>query len=80
MEYLSFETQDNFDFDFLGDEDFGLAKSFTDKPLHQIAPLANFQNTHEDSVERLVDHNVVNEIRADGFCFKLAPTEDQVQF
>jgi hypothetical protein len=33
MENLSFES-DNFDFDFLGDENFGLAKSFTTAPLH----------------------------------------------
>jgi hypothetical protein len=32
MENLSFES--DFDFDFLGDENFGLAKSFTTAPLH----------------------------------------------
>jgi len=80
MDYLSFEPEDNFDFDFQGDEDFGLGKSFTTGSMHQIAPLQTFQNTHEDEVEREVDASNVNEIRADGFCFKLAPTEDQVQF
>ena len=77
MDYLSFEP-DNFDFDFTGDEDFGLAKSFTSAPIHQIAPLKNFNNLSEDAVEREAEN--VSEIRADGFCFKLAPTEDQVQF
>jgi 20S proteasome subunit beta 5 len=33
MDYLTFEPE-NFDFDFMGDEDFGLAKSFTSAPMH----------------------------------------------
>ena len=79
MDYLSFEP--DFDsFEMPSDEDFGLAKSFSKAPFLQIAPLKSFTNTHEDTVEREVDTSDLSEIRADGFCFKLAPTEDQVQF
>jgi hypothetical protein len=80
MDYLSFEPE-NFDgFEVPSEEDFGLAKSFSSAPFVQIAPLKNFNNTHEDTVEREVDAAGLSEIKADGFCFKLAPTEDQVQF
>jgi hypothetical protein len=80
MEYLSFEP-DNFDsFEMPSDEDFGLAKSFSKAPFNQIAPLRNFSNTEEHDVAREVDSADLTEIRAEGFCFKLAPTEDQVQF
>jgi len=80
MDYLSFEP-DNLDgFDVPSEEDFGLAKSFSKAPFVQIAPLKNFSNIHEDDVDREVDAVGMSEIKADGFCFKLAPTEDQVQF
>lgn len=78
MDFLSFEA-DNFDFcDMPSDEDFGLAKSFSKAPFLQIAPLKNFSNTYVDDVEREVDAASDLEIKADGFCFKLANTEDQV--
>jgi hypothetical protein len=78
MDYFSFEA-DSFDCDF-ETEDFGLAKSFSNAPLTQIAPLATFNNTHEDSVEKEIEMTSTSEVRADGFCFKLCPTADQVQF
>ena len=74
MNYYSFETE-TFDCDY-ETEDFGLAKSFSNAPLLQIAPLSTFNNTHEDSVEKEIESTSVNEIRADGFCFKLCPTAD----
>jgi len=80
MDYLSFEPENLDGFDMPSEEDFGLAKSFSSAPFVQIAPLRNFNNTHEDTVEREVDSAGLSEIRADGFCFKLAPTGDQVQF
>lgn len=46
MDYYSFET-DAYDCAY-ETEDFGLAKSFSSAPLLQIAPLATFNNTHED--------------------------------
>jgi len=82
MENFGFEQESDYDFGFANDEDFGLAKSFTNAPMHQIHPLVNFKN--DGTAELLADEPIAtsepNEIRADGFCFKLAPCEDQLQF
>jgi len=65
------------DFGFTADEDFGLARSFSTQPLMQIAPLANFSNTAgasgEETEKKVTMEGDQNEIRADGFCFKMAP-------
>ena len=76
---LNFEA-DCFDSDFTPCEDFGLAKSFTSTPIDQIAPLVNFNNHNAAEVENQIEQNDANEVRVDGFCFKMAPVEDQVQF
>ena len=73
---MDFDFDCGFNTDFMGDEDFGLARSFSNQPLCQIAPLRNFGNTAQQESEKEVEQNDVSEIRADGFCFKLAPTED----
>ena len=66
-------------FNFSDVEDFGMAKCFSSAPLGMIAP-------HFAAEEEMVSHRgpdmnecekaLGNEIRSDGFCFKLAPTED----
>merc|ERR1712147_278291 len=79
MDYLNFEAQDLGGLDF-SNEDFGLAKSFSSAPVHQVVPFANFNNVSEEEVEKPIEQTECNEIKAEGFCFKLAPSEDQVQF
>ena len=68
------------DFGFTGEEDFGLARSFSTQPLMQIAPLANFSNTTgaqgEETEKKVNMEEDPNEIRAEGFCFKMAPGQD----
>jgi 20S proteasome subunit beta 5 len=71
-----------FDVDFSGmdDEDFGLAKSFTTAPIGLITPSLTLESQEEPNLEKECEKAMNNEIRADGFCFKLHPAEDQVQF
>ena len=76
---LDFNFSDNFNFNFSDIEDFGMAKSFSNAPLGMMAP-------HMASEEEMVHHGgpdehecekaMSNDIRSNGFCFKLAPTED----
>ena len=72
---LSFEPE-NFAMDGFDSEDFGLAKSFSNAPVLQSAPLAEFHNVSADETGREAMTAEANEIKAEGFCFKLAPTED----
>jgi len=65
------------DFSFAGEEDFGLAKSFSKQPLGTIAPgITDSKVTSTEDVEREFENISHNEIKSEGFCFKLAPTED----
>jgi len=44
-----------------------------------VAPLRNFSNTAVDDVEKgVVNAHDMSEIKAEGFCFKMHPAEDQV--
>ena len=79
MDSFTFEM-DDFSIDFACDEDFGLAKSFTTTPMFQVAPLKNFSNTGVDDVEKDVNAHNLSEVKAEGFCFRMHPAEDQIQF
>ena len=67
------------DYSFMDSEDFGLAKSFTTAPFGLIDPAANLKAHENPDIEREAE-NVHTEIKSDGFCFKMHPSEDQVQF
>lgn len=70
---FDFETNDFADMPDLGG-DFGLAKSFsTESPL-TIMP--QIERVEEKTLEQEAQEAVDSEIRADGFCFKLHPSED----
>lgn len=66
-------------FNFSDIENFGMAKCFSNAPMGMIGP-------HFATEEEMVDPSgtdmkecekaMANEIRSDGFCFKLAPSED----
>ena len=64
------------DFSFTGDEDFGLAKSFSTAPILSIAPLTNFAQRSAVNVEDEYTSQNSNQVITDGFCFKLAPVQD----
>jgi len=69
------------DFSFMDNEDFGLAKSFSTAPVSLIAPQISLASKEQVAPEKeYTECMEQNEIKAEGFCFKLAPTEDQVQF
>ena len=76
---MDFDLTPSFDCDFLGEEDFGLASCFSKQSQFQVAPCRDFSNTAVQE-EPTADPELNSEIRADGFCFKLAPSGDQVQF
>jgi hypothetical protein len=64
------------DFSFTGDEDFGLAKSFSSAPILSIAPLTNFDQRSAHNVESEYSDANSNQVITDGFCFKFAPGVD----
>jgi len=64
----------------MDDEDFGLAKSFSTAPLCMLAPGTNIASKSDVKEVNVVQDQMDNEIRSDGFCFKLHPSENQVQF
>ena len=68
------------DWSFTADEDFGFAKSFSDTPVHAFAP--GMAKKVFSSMEPMAEaeKSRTEEIRSDGFDFKLAPVEDQVHF
>ena len=70
------------DFDFMGDEDFGLAKSFRTASVFQVAPQLNTkaQTAFDASDDPHSEQMMNTEVRSDGFNFTLAPSPDQVQF
>lgn len=60
-------------------ESFGMAKCFSSAPVGMIAPhfaaeheMAQHDGPSDAECERAMD----NQIKVDGFCFKLAPSED----
>lgn len=59
-------------------EDFGLAKSFSSQSPLCIMP--QIERVEEKTLEQEAQEAITDEVRADGFCFKLHPSEDQVQF
>ena len=63
--------------DEINDEDFGLAKSFSTAPLGMIAPMQSLSSV-EKTDEKDAIKELSNEIRSDGFNFKLHPVNDQV--
>jgi len=62
------------------DEDFGLAKSFSSAPFGLINPYQSLASAEKPNLEKECETTMSNEIRSDGFNFKLHPAEDQVQF
>lgn len=69
----------DFNFNFSDIEDFGMAKCFSNAPLGMIAPqyASEDQMAQQDGPDmKECEKAMSNEIRAEGFCFKLAPTED----
>jgi hypothetical protein len=65
------------DLSFLDKEEFGIAKSFTTAPVSLIAPDINFHSAQNVDIEKQGEQEAANhEIRSDGFCFKLAPSQD----
>jgi len=68
----------DFDLSFMDHEDFGLAKSFSTAPL-MVMPSASLPFHEQKDFER-EPVEAANEIVTDGFCFKLAPCENQIEF
>lgn len=65
------------DWEFTGEDDFGLASSFSSAPVFAFAPtLEGKHHTSFKDVQAEAESDRTDEIRSDGFCFKLAPTED----
>lgn len=64
----------DFDFSFLDNEDFGLAKSFSTAPILQIAPHTIYQQKTD------IDHELStassDAYTQEGFCFKFAPGQN----
>jgi len=76
---------ENFDYGFdldipsyLDDEDFGLAKSFTTAPMGLITPSISLKSQEKPDLYKECEKLQENEIKAEGFCFKLHPSENQV--
>lgn len=76
---LDFNFCDNLDFNFSDVEDFGMAKCFSKAPFGMMAPhmageeeMVNHGGPDENECEKAMN----NDIKSDGFTFKLAPTED----
>ena len=65
------------DFDFAGEEDFGLARSFSSAPVGMITPQIDNKNHQNHYTEQQLGENVRDEgIRLDEFNFKMAPGVD----
>lgn len=79
---MDFDFGFDMDYSCMDSEDFGLASSFTTAPIGIISPEINLQSAEVPNTDKEWEQQVLNnsEIRSDGFCFKLHPSEDQVQF
>jgi hypothetical protein len=67
----------DFDFSFMDNEDFGLAKSFSTAPILTLAPGTNFEEKERGDIEHELDQELhTGEYVSEGFCFKLAPGQD----
>ena len=69
------------DWDFAAEEDFGLAKSFTNAPLGIISPSLDDEiRQNEYSTDQLAKDAInldgEQNMRVDGFNFKMAPSND----
>jgi hypothetical protein len=76
---FDFEACCDLDFSFI-DENFGSAKNFTSAPIGLIDPKVSTSEKAESSVDREAEELANTEVKAEGFCFKLHPAENQVQF
>jgi hypothetical protein len=66
-------------FNFNDIEDFGMAKCFSSAPLGMIGPHFAAEGEmapHDGPDMKEGEQFLNNEIKAEGFCFKLAPSED----
>jgi len=68
------------DLSYMDDEFFGFAKSISSAPMGIIAPGLTLESQEKPDVEKEAEEVAQTEIKAEGFCFKLHPAEDQVQF
>jgi len=66
----------DFDFSFLDNEDFGLAKSFSTAPILSIAPHVNFQQKEKTDIEHELSTASSEAFITEGFCFKFAPGQN----
>jgi len=57
-----------------------LAKSFTKAPWSVMSPHMSLSQAEEPDTDKPMQEIAQNEIRTDGFCFKMHPTENQAQF
>lgn len=65
------------DFDFAGEEDFGLARSFSNAPVGMIQPQMDNKNHQNHYTEQQLGEEVHDQgIRLDEFNFKMAPGVD----
>ena len=80
IDYPDFDDGFEMDCSYLDEEDFGMAKSFSKASPMMIAPGMNLEKAEEPEMEKPMDSLAMNEIRTDGFCFKMHPSEDQAQF
>ena len=62
----------------MDNEDFGLARSFTKSSVCAIAPQFDHDKKQTVDVEDELCYNLENELKSDGFCFKLAPGENVI--
>ncbi|CDW91435.1 proteasome subunit beta [Stylonychia lemnae] len=66
----------------MDNENFGLAKSFSSAPVLSISPHTNFSQKEQTDIEHELNEQVgtTGEYVSEGFCFKLAPGQDQIGF
>ena len=64
------------DWGFTGDDDFGLAKSFTDAPLHQISPALEGKSHLAQDPLKDAEKARSETIHPAGFDFQMPPVED----
>jgi len=69
---------DEIDHSYLDNDDFGTPNSFTTAPVFLIAPQASLKKNEAVDIEHAVENIESNEIKAEGFCFRMHPAEDQV--
>lgn len=65
----------DFNFEFMEDENFGLAKSFSTAPVLAISPFTDYSKKEKGDIEHELDQEIANtgSYISEGFCFKFAP-------